>query len=314
MRVNKVTLRIAMICGLSLSTVALADTVVAGGAIQTPAQSMGRVHPLGLTEPQAIPATPIAEPMTSAVPAVPVMPVPNSATTNSDFATVPTGASVTPPETVNVSNDNKYTVQLSSTDPNMITVRGDQIKDITCPTDACYVKNLQSDPTGAAYISILNNSAFTAFVTTKSNRHFSLWVTPMDEPGKTIVFNPLDGASSVAGTFEKNTDYEDLLINVTRDMEKGSLPDGYGALDLHTMKPFTLPQGLSVQPINALSGLYVAGLHFTVTNTTDSPITLTESEFNHPGIRSVSIQGDMNLPPHGEADLYEIVSNQNQSL
>ena len=314
MRINKVTLLIVTLCGLSLSTVVLADTVVAGGAIPTPAQSMGRVRPLGSSQAETLPVTPAAQLLSSAIPAVPVMPLPDTATPNSDFATMPTGASVTPPEVVNVSNDNKYTVQLSSTDPNMITVQGDQIKDITCPTDACYVKNLQSDPTGAAYISILNNSAFTAFVTTKSNRHFSLWVTPMDEPGKTIVFNPIDGASSVAGTFEKDTDYEDLLINVTRDMEKGALPDGYGALDLHTMKPFTLPQGLSVQPVNALSGLYVAGLHFTVTNTTSGEITLTESEFNHPGVRSVSIQGDMNLPPHGQADLYEIVSNQNQSL
>ncbi len=275
--------------------------------------------------------TPVSTPAAVPVKVSPVAPTPTVRSANTLPATPPTisaptapslaadnmnddsfaNGAVTPPEVINVSDNNKYTVELSSTDPNRVTVQGDKITDITCPSGACYVKNLQNDATGSAYISVLNNSSFTAFVSTASNRHFSLWVMPTDEPGKTLVFNPLNGAMGVAGKFEKSTDYEDLLVNLTEDMEKGHIPDGYGVLDLTAQKPFSLANGLSVQPVSAMTGSYVSGLHFTLKNTTPSPLSVTEELFNHGGVRSISIQGGLDLPPGGTSELYEIVSNPN---
>ncbi len=214
------------------------------------------------------------------------------------------------PQTINFNNNDEIKIQLSDDNPNALSVAGDKITNVICTTGICSVKNDPADLSGTAYLSLMSTSVTTAFITTKQERHFSLLITPFDEPGKTIIFNPQDGAAMTA-TFEQASDYETLLIGLDKAIIKGELPDGYGTQDVSKMKAITLKSGLVLQPDFALVGQVMSAIKFTLSNPTDNPITIIPQQFYRPGVRAVSVV-NQKLEPKGTGFVYEIISSGEQ--
>lgn len=233
---------------------------------------------------------------------------PSALASGTPSVTLPNVA-VTLPTELSIGNNQQIAVQLSLSSPNKLQVSGDKIKQIVCPPNACQVRYDAHDPTGSAFVSVLDGSSFTAYVTTTHYRTFSMLVTPFNSPGMTLVFNPVDGAP-VSDSPQKGSDYVASLIQLTGAVIKNAQPEGYGYVAAQRPHGVTLQNGLVLKPLGAYVGNAMTLIAMSAFNPTHNPISISESYFYKQGVRSISLSNDV-VNPNGSVMVYETVSNPN---
>lgn len=209
-------------------------------------------------------------------------------------------------------------VNLSDTDINRISVVGDQVSNVRCPGNICAVSFDKSDNTGSVYVNIGSSSPFTMFITTAQDRNFSLLVTPQAVPGETYVFQPMNSGMNASG-WEKNSDYEDLNVNIIADLVNNQPPDSFGYQQCSSdtpcpnMKAQKAYSVIKMTPVAEYDGDAVIGVVYQLTNTGKEPFTAPPAAYYNSGVRAISLQ-KQTLQAGESGDLYEVITNPNANL
>lgn len=197
-----------------------------------------------------------------------------------------------------------HTLHLSSTNLNRLQVQRDTITAVICPEDKCVATDVPGDTGGGKTVQLsrFDAAAFTLYVVTAHHRHVSLLVTPKKMAGRTVILQPRDGAR--ASTHEKATPYSRLLISTMQAMLQGDTPEGYGVEHING-KPLLLNGVVQIRAVRVYDGEQLRGTVYRITNHAQHSITLSPSEFYHPGIRAVAL-ARQTLAPAQSGLLYTI--------
>lgn len=226
----------------------------------------------------------------------------------------------TNPFQVAFQNGQELNLSLSNTDINQLSVLGDPINHITCPSNACSVNAYPDDLHGDVYVAINASAPFTMYVSTKAERNFAVQVNPIPSPGTVYQFIPLS-AGVQSKVWAKNSDYEQILETLMTGSLTGKDMDGYAAvlcghdqkpisgqcLDMTKSSPYVV---LSQTPLMEYVGDDLKTQIYALQNTSKTPITLKESDFyTGSNIRAISLSSQT-LAPNAQALLYEIVGTE----
>ena len=206
-------------------------------------------------------------------------------------------------------NNHTYNQSLSYKDINRLTVRGDKLTTEYCPPNDCKIDHDPNDPSGSIYVSLTSTDPFTFFLGTENHRHFALQVTPKAVPGKTIIFDPVDGGSEAQPSWAKN-DYEALLVNLTKAMMNNTPLEGFGYQPIMGKK-YRLPTCMraTLQEVGRYNGDQLIGSVQQYCNLGKTSLTLSPNNFYQHDIRSVAI-GTQTLAPKQCGFIYEILSRE----
>ena len=215
---------------------------------------------------------------------------------------------------ISFSENQTVTVSLSMDDANLLQVKGDQIKGISCLQGYCSVQPIRQSGSALLMLGQLgkaSDSGFTAYVTTTSGRQFSMMILPQVSVGQTIVFDPQGSGAASAIKFEKNSDYQSTLAHIITDMinygHTGKAPDGYGVQFINDAKAINATGDLLVFPIGVFSGSNYNGLIYKVKNNTNQLLHLTAKQFYQQGVLAGALTTEQ-VKPQGLSYLYEVVS------
>ena len=94
----------------------------------------------------------------------------------------------TPPKTIHFNDNETVNAVLSSIDMNRIVIDGDQVQNISCPSNFCTISAKKRDQSGAVLLSLSTHVPFVLYVTTKNQKNFGVFVTPQAQPATTTIF------------------------------------------------------------------------------------------------------------------------------
>lgn len=128
----------------------------------------------------------------------------------------------------NVADGESVTVQLSSKDPNVISVRDDRIERFSVVKGA--VLGTLDSKHGVLTIKPSNSEAaepFSMIVFTESGQRFTLLLLPMAIPSQDIILMPESSVAPKATAFEQKSPYTQVVTELMHHMVKQSLPPDY---------------------------------------------------------------------------------------
>ena len=149
--------------------------------------------------------------------------------------------------------------------------------------------------------------AISLFITTEQGHNYTLLLAPADIPARAIKLTPT-GGSKLAERWEKNGNYQELIINLITAMVNGKVPDGYALSVPKKLVPIKFKL-ISVTLNAVYSGKYLRGEILVIENKSTVNIALTESQFYQVGTRAIAIL-QQNLPPKATTLLYRVMSNE----
>jgi conjugal transfer pilus assembly protein TraK len=118
-------------------------------------------------------------------------------------------------------------------------------------------------------------------------------------------------AVEAAQATESNSDYVSTLSSIMSEIALGRLPDGYGLMPVNgypALMPECLWSGVNVTPRQVLSGSSYTVFVALVESEQPREVELPESACDEPQVRAVSLWPDNTLGPGEKAELYVVVS------
>lgn len=214
-------------------------------------------------------------------------------------------------------NDNDTVpIVLSSLNINRLVVRDDKIIGLDCPTGFCTSKGNKQDASGSITLRLNIALPFTAQVTTKNGRNFTLFITPRAIPALVSEFIGTANTRQEKSVFTRDFDYPAALTQFTKSMmlwsERGFLIDGFS---LHHVDPSTLPKDtnpLAIIPQTVFVGKEYSGIIYRVLNQSSGQVTLSTSQFYSYSTRSAAITKDT-LLPNEDMTLYIVTGGGNHA-
>ncbi|MDX9668649.1 type-F conjugative transfer system secretin TraK [Pseudomonas sp. P5_152] len=203
-----------------------------------------------------------------------------------------------------ITPNSNITIQVSNESPNAIAVHDDRIT--VLQSNMGSITSKENTPNGAMVFSTTVEKPITFFVETEKGFFFSVLASPIAGPGRTYeVSNKLARGSAAAATWEKSLNYEEMLVELNKQLLNGLIPAGFVASKNFDYAPAgNASTFLKVIPLEAWVGDEVRVLKLTVRNTSPYDIELNGGMFWARGVRSVYIDRNMrSLGPEREATL-----------
>ena len=208
--------------------------------------------------------------------------------------------------TLPVADNQQVVVSLSQANINRLFVKGDKIVAINAPSGAL---SAQQEATGSAYLTLQSPQSFTAFVSTEQGHHFSLLIIPKSEPGQTVALLPTS-ATHKTQAWEKNSDYQQLLMTLIKSALNHQVPAGYGdqAITPYPDNHYRFGQTLNVVPQHRYQGSALAVMVYQAQNITDQSITLSPNTLYTTGVRALALERQT-LAPHQTGRVIEVIAS-----
>jgi conjugal transfer pilus assembly protein TraK len=125
------------------------------------------------------------------------------------------------------------------------------------------------------------------------------------------VSNKLAKGTEAAGVWEKSLNYEEMLVELNKQLLNGQMPEGFIATKNFDYAPAgEAGQYFKLKPLNAWVGEELRVIKFVARNTSGQYLELDGSMFWSRGVRSVYVDRDVrNLGPGREATLMITLSD-----
>lgn len=149
---------------------------------------------------------------------------------------------------------------------------------------------------------------FNLFVSTEKGHNFNLLVIATEAPGQDIELKP-STPNKEAETWEKGSDYSQVLVKLIASMVKNELPPGYSVVYPDKKTQEVKYDGVTVKLIKRYVGKSLYGEKLLVKSSCKNPLTLSEGQFYHKGVRAISLLSSA-LPANGESILYRVMNNE----
>ena len=189
---------------------------------------------------------------------------------------------------IEFANNQQISLELSLNNINRLFVKEDKITSINAPYGFLISKN---DPSGSAYLNILNRKKFTAFINTQQGQHLSVLIDPKLEPGQTIELIASD-ANIKAQVWEKQGSYQKLVIAVLKNVMTGKTPNGYGYQkfnQINKYQEYKFENKINLYPKEIYRGDKLSVLVYRAYNFNDKAVLLAPNDFYKPHVRAVAI-------------------------
>lgn len=203
-----------------------------------------------------------------------------------------------------ISPNSSIAIQVSNESPNAIAVPDDRITALRSAMGSLASK--ENTPNGAMVFSTTMDKPITFFVETEKGFFFSVVATPVPGPGRTYeVNNKVAKGSDAAGTWEKSLNYEEMLVQLNKQLLNNELPTGFvESKNYDYTVAGQVSDFLKFTPLKAWAGNELRVLKLTIRNTSSQPIELDRSLFWARGVRSVYVDRNLrSLEPNREASL-----------
>jgi type-F conjugative transfer system secretin TraK len=168
---------------------------------------------------------------------------------------------------------------------------------------------VKDEKQGSIYIkptSYFSKKPFDIFITTESGLTYDLFLMPKQIPSETIWIKPLNSSNKKAKRWEVNSSYSDKLVELIKEMQSESHPEGYAVIPVDgKVKKIN---GLKVQLLKVYRGFHLQGEVWCVMNDTRKPIKINLNDFKYNGLLALSMEDDY-LKIGEEVYLYKVVSH-----
>lgn len=210
-------------------------------------------------------------------------------------------------QTVPIVNQGKVSAAISSKGYNTLRVNGDKIIQFLS-TDGQY--QLSTDPMhGFVYIKpATSTKAIHAALTTQHGRVFQVTFRVRRMSPQTIQFMPPDSFKPRAKSWEQQTTYQTLLVDLVKAMVNGQSLDGYRIRHVQS-KPSPLGNIGQLTLLATYQGAHLVGQVYQLMNITKKSLQLTPEQLYRNKTRAISLSSQV-VPPNGQVMVYEVVSRE----
>lgn len=132
---------------------------------------------------------------------------------------------------------------------------------------------------------------------------YTLLLTPLDIPSDTVVLRDRAGPARSAAPRGHAPDWLREIKNMVLAMRLRTVPSGYVAED--TMKPVRLWQEARFVELRRVTGTYLTGTVYSLTNVSAAPMVLDAREFTDTGVAAVAVEREYLAP--GEATRVHVI-------
>ena len=205
------------------------------------------------------------------------------------FHILPSVAAVSP-VSLAFEQGGQFSLNISSTNPNMIFIPGDTVTAISGPEGLLIDKRQTSS--GGVIFSTTSTKPFTLFIETLHGQALSVAAVPVKGSGR--VYRLLSGepvARPDVREREAALPYETLLLTLNRAAAMGKMPEGYGVVEPGALAINTF-SGLRLSPETAWAGDTLRVDCYRVENVSSSTMALKEQQFWQRGVRSVMFENN----------------------
>ncbi|OGT67599.1 MAG: hypothetical protein A3J38_10125 [Gammaproteobacteria bacterium RIFCSPHIGHO2_12_FULL_45_9] len=186
-------------------------------------------------------------------------------------------------------------------------MEGDRIIDVRGPAGRYVISN--DTRMGAVFVEPTQTAAstvFSLFLSTEKQQNYLLQLKPCAKMSDSIVLKPIDVQNAEALQWESTSPYVSVIVDLIRAMVQRKTVEGYTLVSV-AAAPLVW-DALTTLTLQAIyRGAHLEGRLYTVRNSTDAEIHLSESLFYRSGDRAVALQRRV-LAPHQSTYLYKVVS------
>ena len=203
--------------------------------------------------------------------------------------------------------------KVSAREYTRIFVSGDRVLSVKGKENSYEIKEFNGKyDQGILYIkpnSFYQKRPFSIFITTEQGHTYTLFLNPIDVPSENIEIKPVSASKKVAANWETNQSYQQLIIELMREMVSKKQPEGYAVIPLGDVKPKKLSSGLTMQLVTIYRGSYLEGEIWRLKNNSKHRMHLLPREFYQDNIRAASLI-DETLNCGDETILYRVISHE----
>ena len=212
-------------------------------------------------------------------------------------------------QTVSIADNQTKNITISAHELSRIFVKEDRIQNVR-GLEGAYILTKDAAQ-GQVYIKPTppyQTKAFNLFVTTEKARNFNLVVTAATISGQDIELKPTT-PSKEAESWEKNSDYSQVLIKLISSMINDEVPSGYSLVYPDKKTKAIKYDNFTTKLQKRYLGKNLYGEVLLVQNRHNSPLNLTEQMFYQEGTRAVTIL-DSSIPANGHTSIFRVASNE----
>lgn len=212
-------------------------------------------------------------------------------------------------QSVSIADNQTKHISVSTHELSRIFVKGDRIQNVR-GLEGAYLLT-KDEVQGQIFIKPTppyQAKPFNLFVSTEKGHNFNLLVIATEAPGQDIEIKP-STPNKEAETWEKGSDYSQILVKLIVGMIKDELPPGYSVVYPDKKTKEVNYGEVTVKLIRRYVGKGLYGEELLVKSTCKNPLNLSEERFYHKGVRAISILNST-LPVNGETILYRIMNNE----
>ncbi|WP_313079463.1 type-F conjugative transfer system secretin TraK [Atlantibacter sp.] len=195
----------------------------------------------------------------------------------------------TAPAAIPFENDAAFNVVFSNNSPNKVVIDGELITSISGPSGAY---DQSTTDNGALMLSPLVGQNFTLFIQTDRGSALSLNITPQPGNGSTLRFTPVSPPlhkNNEAKAWEEGQTYEKALVNLSRAVVNGQVPDDYEEYPVSRMTAYAPAVSVRLTPERQFVGNHLRVVRFRMTNPGNITQSLRERDFWRKGVRAVML-------------------------
>lgn len=162
---------------------------------------------------------------------------------------------------------------------------------------------------GIFYVKVLPTVThpFTVFVATENGHHYVLHLHPTKRQPDVIAIHSSLNVDPKTVQWENETPYTTVLTTLIQAMVNQTTLEDYVTYRIQKAKIQSVGNQARVQLFALYNGAHLQGQIFQVTNSTQAPISLSESWFYREGDRAIALS-EHHVLPHESVFLYKVVS------
>ena len=212
-------------------------------------------------------------------------------------------------QTVSIADNQTKGITISAHELSRIFVTGDRIQNVR-GLEGAYILTKDASQ-GQVYIKptpSYQSKPFNLFVTTEKARNFNLFVTATGIPGQDIELKPTTPSREVE-SWEKNSDYSQILVKLIGSMVNDEVPSGYSVVYPDKKTRTIKYDNFTTKLQKRYLGKHLYGEMLLVQNRRNSALNLTEYMFYQVGTRAITIL-DSSLPAKGQTMVFRVISDE----
>lgn len=209
-----------------------------------------------------------------------------------------------------VVDDAQIKAKISAKETSRITLVGDRVKQFFINQGRILVE--RDEIKGDLYVTptaFFQNKDINLFVTSEQGKTFSLLLVPTEMPSATISLKPTGANNNLAKAWEKESSYENTLVQLIKSMATGVVPKGYQVKSSPRNQFKFNDEALKVQAITQYTGSKFTGYVLYVRNTKKEKLKLKLSDLAHINPLATAIE-EQKLYPKMKTRIFVVTSNE----